>query len=73
MKNVILKLIDLYGWLISPLLGSNCRFFPTCSCYTREAVEEHGVVKGVYLGATRICRCHPLSPGGVDPVPKKQD
>jgi putative membrane protein insertion efficiency factor len=66
---LILVLIRWYGIVISPLLGQNCRFFPTCSDYTAQAVEKHGACKGAYLGLKRICRCHPWNPGGFDPVP----
>jgi putative membrane protein insertion efficiency factor len=55
---------------ISPLLGSNCRFSPTCSHYFVEAVERYGVVPGGWLGVKRICRCHPWGGTGLDPVPK---
>jgi hypothetical protein len=54
---------------LRPLLGANCRFFPSCSDYAREAVEKHGAIKGVYLAVRRILRCHPYHPGGYDPVP----
>jgi uncharacterized protein len=54
--------------MISPLLPSACRFYPTCSEYARQAVERHGAVKGLWMGLRRLARCHPLNPGGVDPV-----
>lgn len=73
MKTIISRLLILlvraYQYLISPLLGGNCRFYPTCSSYMIEAIETHGVIKGVWLGLRRIGRCHPYSDGGVDPVP----
>ena len=61
--------IRLYQVLISPLLPPVCRFHPTCSQYTRIALEKHGPIKGLYLGLRRILRCHPFHPGGHDPVP----
>jgi len=54
---------------ISPVLPSSCRFSPSCSQYTLEAVERYGVVRGGWLGARRLVRCHPFNPGGFDPVP----
>jgi uncharacterized protein len=67
---VILKgLIRLYRYFISPMLGPNCRFYPSCSCYAEEAIEHHGIVRGSYLAARRLLRCHPWHPGGYDPVP----
>ncbi|MDE0465071.1 MAG: membrane protein insertion efficiency factor YidD [Caldilineaceae bacterium SB0668_bin_21] len=69
MRAVLLLLISLYQRGISPLMGSNCRFFPTCSQYTYEAVERYGVAQGTWMGLRRICRCHPWNPGGFDPVP----
>ncbi len=54
-------------------MGSNCRFHPTCSEYTIQAVNEHGVYRGLILGVKRISKCHPLGPKGYDPVPDKQD
>ncbi len=62
-------LIRLYQWTLSPLLGQNCRFYPSCSHYALEAVTRFGVLRGGWLSARRLCRCHPWHPGGVDPVP----
>lgn len=70
-KKFFLLLIRLYQWGLSPLLGNHCRFLPTCSAYTYEAIQEHGVLKGIFLGGKRILKCHPFHPGGYDPVPKK--
>lgn len=58
-----------YQRFISPALPSSCRFAPTCSEYTRQAIIKHGVVKGSWLGIRRILKCHPFHPGGYDPVP----
>ena len=62
-------LIKIYQFAISPLLGSKCRYVPTCSHYTIEALKKYGVVKGSFLAAKRISKCHPLGGGGFDPVP----
>ena len=69
MRRIVMALIRAYQRFISPLLASNCRFHPTCSQYTLEAVERYGAAKGLWLGAKRIGRCHPFNPGGYDPVP----
>jgi putative membrane protein insertion efficiency factor len=58
-----------YQRFISPMLGSNCRFNPTCSCYATEAINRFGVMKGSWLASKRILKCHPLNEGGDDPVP----
>ncbi len=68
-KSLALFLIRIYKKLLSPLLPASCRFVPTCSQYTYEAIERYGVLKGSWMGAKRISRCHPWHPGGFDPVP----
>lgn len=69
MKALALGLIKLYQKTLSQWLPSSCRFYPSCSNYTYEAIEKYGVVKGGWLGIRRISRCHPFNPGGFDPVP----
>ncbi|AYV11783.1 MULTISPECIES: membrane protein insertion efficiency factor YidD [Shewanella] len=70
---LIIKAIRAYQLLISPLLGPRCRFNPTCSHYAIEAVRVHGTIKGSWFAIKRILKCHPLHPGGSDPVPPKND
>ena len=76
-KYVIIFPVRLYKWIISPLIGRNCRYTPSCSTYMIEAVEEHGTIKGAQMGIKRLCRCHPfaqthwIETQGFDPVPKK--
>ena len=70
MRTLLTLLVKLYRWFVSPLLGQNCRFYPTCSSYALEALERHGAVRGTWLATRRICRCHPWNPGGFDPVPE---
>lgn len=65
----LLLLIRVYQLLLSPLLGSNCRFHPSCSHYAADALRTHGSLKGSWLALRRILRCHPWHPGGYDPVP----
>ena len=69
MKKIALFLIRIYQLLLSPLLGRNCRFYPTCSVYTSEAIKKYGFLKGIFLGGKRLAKCHPFHPGGVDLVP----
>lgn len=71
MRQLILLIIRAYQKLISPLLGQNCRFYPSCSCYAHTAVDKHGIIRGGWLAAKRIGRCHPWNPGGIDHVPEK--
>ncbi|MDX2270964.1 MAG: membrane protein insertion efficiency factor YidD [Cyanobacteriota bacterium] len=68
-KTVATWLIRGYQLGISPVLPRSCRYYPSCSQYTLEAVQRFGVVRGSWLGLQRICRCHPFRPGGYDPVP----
>ena len=63
-----LTLINLYKYLISPILGNNCRFLPTCSEYTKESIIKFGFFKGIIIGIKRIIRCHPWGKKGYDPV-----
>jgi putative membrane protein insertion efficiency factor len=73
MRRIFTALIRAYQWLISPLLGPNCRFSPTCSEYAVTAITEYGVLRGGWLALRRIGRCHPFNPGGWDPVPHRHD
>ena len=66
---MLLVLVRLYQVLISPYLGANCRYQPTCSRYMQEALQKHGLIKGLRLGLKRIGRCHPWGGHGYDPVP----
>ena len=68
MKKLLLLLIKIYQWF-SKFTPSVCRFTPTCSEYTKQAIIKYGAFKGTWLGIKRICRCHPWNPGGYDPVP----
>jgi putative membrane protein insertion efficiency factor len=68
-SRLLLRALRAYQYLLRPLLGANCRFYPSCSDYTYEAIERHGVLAGCLLGAGRLCKCHPFHPGGYDPVP----
>lgn len=70
LQTIPIAVIKIYQWVISPLLGPRCRFYPSCSHYACEAIEKHGTIKGVGLAAKRIARCHPGSAGGFDPVPE---
>ena len=72
MKTVLIALVRFYRYAISPMLGRNCRFHPTCSEYAIEALERHGALRGGWMAAKRVGRCHPFNPGGYDPVPEKK-
>ncbi len=69
MRNLALIPIRLYRYAISPMMASHCRFYPSCSCYAQEAIENHGLLRGGWLSLRRLGRCHPWNPGGYDPVP----
>jgi putative membrane protein insertion efficiency factor len=68
MQTVILSVLRIYKRWLSPLLPSACRFHPTCSEYMMDAVAKYGAARGVWMGLRRLARCHPLNPGGLDPV-----
>ena len=68
--SILIFLIKIYQWFISPLLKTNCRYLPTCSEYSIESLKKHGIIKGAYLSLKRILNCHPLGGEGFDPVPK---
>ncbi|OUD15388.1 membrane protein insertion efficiency factor YidD [Thioflexithrix psekupsensis] len=69
LQKILLLLIKGYRYVISPWLGNNCRFYPSCSCYTEEAIQRYGAWRGTWMGIRRISRCHPFCEGGYDPVP----
>ena len=68
-QRVLIGLVEGYRLLLSPWLGSSCRFEPTCSAYALQALQQHGAAAGGYLSARRLARCHPWCAGGLDPVP----
>ncbi|HEY6008616.1 MAG TPA: membrane protein insertion efficiency factor YidD [Geobacteraceae bacterium] len=70
-RKIAVALIDLYKKWVSPLLPPSCRFHPSCSAYAREAYLVHGALKGTVLTLFRLLKCHPLHPGGFDPVPAR--
>lgn len=72
MRTLLIAFIAAYRWLISPLLGPNCRFHPSCSVYALEALRRFGALKGSWLTLKRIGRCHPWNSGGYDPVPHSE-
>lgn len=73
MSKLVTFLLRAYRYVLSPFLGNRCRFHPSCSSYTEEAVLRFGVLRGGWLGIKRIGRCHPFHPGGFDPVPGSQE
>lgn len=72
MTRLILALLAFYRYFISPWLGERCRFYPSCSTYAQEAIREWGIFKGLIRSIWRLLRCHPLHPGGYDPVNHKK-
>ncbi len=69
MRRPLIVLIQIYRYAVSPVLGCHCRFYPSCSTYALEAVENHGAIRGCWLAAMRLLKCHPWHHGGYDPVP----
>ena len=69
MARFLRALLAAYRYTLSPMLGRNCRFFPSCSEYAQEALERHGALRGSWLAVRRVARCHPWHPGGYNPVP----
>lgn len=69
LQNIVLLMIKIYQYSLSPLIGKQCRFYPTCSVYTKTAIEKNGIMRGLSLSLRRIFRCNPWHPGGYDPVP----
>lgn len=72
MKQVLIALLRVYRFAISPMFGQTCRYYPSCSAYAIEALQVHGAVRGSWLAVKRVARCHPWTPGGVDHVPPRK-
>ncbi len=70
-KYTLILFIKFYQFFISPWLGKNCCFYPTCSEYAYESINSHGTIKGLFFALKRLLKCHPFSDGGYDPIPKK--
>ena len=71
MRKILIALIGVYRYLISPLMGNHCRFYPSCSDYAQTAIGRFGVCRGSWMSLRRIGKCHPWHEGGIDPVPEK--
>jgi putative membrane protein insertion efficiency factor len=69
LSRLMIALITVYRWTIGPMLGNRCRFYPSCSQYSIDAIRQHGALRGAWLTVRRLLRCHPWHPGGYDPVP----
>lgn len=72
-RNLCVAVLRLYRAVISPLYGDVCRYYPSCSSYALQAIQRHGVVRGVWMGTKRIARCHPWARGGIDDVPEREE
>tara|TARA_R110000787_G_scaffold20281_5_gene60338 strand:+ start:7626 stop:7850 length:225 start_codon:yes stop_codon:yes gene_type:complete len=72
MASFLIFLIRCYQRVLSPFIGNQCRFYPSCSRYATQAIEQHGSLRGSWLALRRLTRCHPLNPGGEDPVPHRE-
>lgn len=70
-RNLCVAILKVYRAVISPLYGDVCRYYPSCSHYTMQAIQQHGVARGTWLGTKRIARCHPWAEGGIDDVPER--
>ncbi|MDH3378742.1 MAG: membrane protein insertion efficiency factor YidD [Gammaproteobacteria bacterium] len=70
LQSALIALLKGYRYWVSPWFGPSCRFYPSCSDYAASAIEQHGVIGGLYLSVKRLAKCHPWHPGGVDPVPE---
>ena len=70
-RNICVVILRVYRAVISPLYGDVCRYYPSCSSYTLQAIQQYGVIRGSWMGARRIARCHPWAAGGVDDVPAR--
>lgn len=73
MSTLLIWVMRMYQLILSPMLGQNCRFYPSCSSYAIEALRVHGAARGALLSLRRVCKCHPWHEGGVDPVPPAHD
>lgn len=72
-RNICVAILVAYRAVISPLYGDVCRYYPSCSGYAMQAIQQHGVVRGIWFGARRILRCHPWAAGGIDDIPEPRE